>query len=383
MTRTIATLALAIATSTVFAEGHKHSEPHTHDEAKEKHEAHNHGEHEKPQEHEGHNHGDGVEVKVPQSAQKLMGLKTAVAQKRSVAATMSLPGRFELSPTARYAMSSTISGKCTLSVKPLQKVRKGDLVFSVWSGELIAREQEIAVLAKRVAAYSAAGASNAELASQLTLKRSELEALLAGRKAANGTVDFVATEDGVVEAMSVADGAQVSAGDQIVTIVRPDQMRLKVFASPSECAKIEDGTPATCNGVAGLITHGYSTDASDTPLYVEFAAGSAKARCGERAVAEVVVESTSADEIAVPSEAIVLNGLTPIVFVKDDHEPDAFIATEIEPLVSGGKWTAVKGIHEGDHVVTAGAYELKLAMPSEGGKKAGHFHADGTFHESD
>jgi hypothetical protein len=34
--------------------------------------------------------------------------------------------------------------------------------------------------------------------------------------------------------------------------------------------------------------------------------------------------------------------------------------------------------------VSDGAYELKLALQEEGDKKsAGHFHADGTFHEGD
>lgn len=380
MTRTIATLAFALTAAIAFADKHDgHEHEHAEAEAREKHKDHN------RHRHDGHEHeNDGhVEVKVPESAQKMMGLKMVAAQKRNVMSTMSLPGRFELSPTAKRAVATTIGGNCKLTAKPLQKIGKGDALFSIWSGELTAREQEIAVLERRIAAYAAAGSANAELSAQLAVKRAERDSMLAGRKAENGTVAFLAEEDGIVETLHVADGAQVSAGELIITIVRPNEMRLKVFASPSESAALEDGTPAKCNGMDGRIVHGYSTDASDAPLYVEFPSGSVKARCGERAVAEAVKSSADADEIAVPSKAIVFNGLTPTVFVKDGHEPNAFVATEVEPLASGGGWTAVKGVHEGDLVVTDGAYELKLAMPSGGEKKAGHFHADGTFHESD
>jgi len=53
---------------------------------------------------------------------------------------------------------------------------------------------------------------------------------------------------------------------------------------------------------------------------------------------------------------------------------------------SGGGWTEIKNFPDDDEeVVIRGQYELKLALPSGegGGKKAGHFHADGAFHESD
>lgn len=400
MTRTIATLAFAVTAAIAFAGKHNacnHGHGHEHEHANhgssgnhDDHGGHSHshgasepGEHE--HNHDGHGHGRGerAEVKVPESAQRMMGLRTVAARKRKVSSTISLPGRFELAPTARSAVATTIGGKCRMAVRPLQKISRGDALFSVWSGELISREREIAVLEKRLAAYSAAGGANAELAAQLAVKRAERDAMLAGRKAENGTVTFLAEEDGVVEALQVADGAQVSAGDVIATTIRPGDMRLKVFASPSEAAALEDGTPAMCNGMEGRIVHGYQADAFDVPLYVEFPSAPVKARCGERAVAEAVKDSTGPDNVAVPSDAIVLNGLTPTVFVKDGHEPNAFVATEVEPLASGGGWTAVKGIHEGDQVVTDGAYELKLALPSGGEKKAGHFHADGTFHESD
>ena len=385
MTRTIAALAFAFTTAIALADKHDgHEHEHAEAEATERHKDHDKHKHDE-HEHESHEHeNDGhVEVRVPESAQRMMGLKMVAAQKRSVTSTMSLPGRFELSSTAKRAVATTIGGKCRMAVRPLQKVGKGDILFSVWSGELMAREQEIAVLERRIAAYAAAGSANAELSAQLAVKRAERDSMLAGRKAENGTVTFRTEEDGVVETLQVADGAQVSAGEMVMTIVRPNEMRLKVFASPSESAALEDGTAAKCNGMDGRIVHGYSTDASDVPLYVEFPSGSTKARCGERAVAEVVKSSSGENEIAVPSKAIVLNGLTPTVFVKDGHEPNAFVATEVEPLASGGGWTAVKGIHEGDLVVTDGAYELKLVLPSGAEKKAGHFHADGSFHESD
>ena len=76
------------------------------------------------------------------------------------------------------------------------------------------------------------------------------------------------------------------------------------------------------------------------------------------------------------------DGVTPSVFVRDEHDADRFV---VKPVVTGRSaagWTAVAGLDEHDEVVARGVYELRHALPAVGGEKkaAGHFHADGTFH---
>ena len=108
------------------------------------------------------------------------------------------------------------------------------------------------------------------------------------------------------------------------------------------------------------------------------------ARAGERVTVECVVDETEKPVTAVPSACLVKIGLQPTVFVKDEHDPDRFVACSVTPGLVGGGWTAVTGLPDDDdiEIVREGVYELKLALAASA-KPAGHFHADGTFHESD
>ena len=84
----------------------------------------------------------------------------------------------------------------------------------------------------------------------------------------------------------------------------------------------------------------------------------------------------------VPSTAVFRDGVTPSVFVRDEHDEDLFVVKPIVPGRSAAGWTAVTGLDADDEVVSQGVYELRHALPAAGGEKkaAGHFHADGTFH---
>ena len=350
------------------------------------HHGHDHAAHEHDHGHEGHDHGHddhgGLEVKVSAAAQKSIGLRTVTIQKRAVTSTMALHGRFERTPDSGFAMGTTVAGRIRLMVRPLQPVTKGMPLFAVRSLELQARDREIALLEKRLAAYTETGLKNAELAAQLEMKRSERVSFVGDAEVTEDGLLFRAGEDGTVNELLVAEGAQVEAGQNAVSCIRPRQLRFRAFACPSEVARLTDGMPAQCKGTAGRIRLDPSGEGEN--VFVEFPAGAPDARSGERGQAEIVLANAAPADFAVPSAAIVKRGLEPIVFVKDEDEPDTFLAIPVEPGVTGGGWTAIHGIDDPDaEVVVEGAYELKLALPAPGGeaKAAGHFHADGTFHE--
>jgi len=98
-----------------------------------------------------------------------------------------------------------------------------------------------------------------------------------------------------------------------------------------------------------------------------------------------VVLSNSADSaVAVPTTAIVQDGLEQAVFVRDAHDTNTFTRVVVTTGASDGAYTEVHALQAGAEVVVNGVYELKLAAPSQGKaakRAAGHFHADGKFHE--
>ena len=376
--------------------GHEHKHEHEHghehkDHEHEKHEDHDH-EHEHDHNHahdhvhehgHDHDHGHGKSVEVSDAIQKVMGLKTVHPEKRRLRSTVTLTGRYELAPDARRTVATPVAGRLTVLVKPLAQVKKGDALFTVEAPELSSRAREIAVLEKRLAVYKNIGTKNAQLESELAVKKVEREALIGGAEEKDGVVMVRAVSDGMVEAFPSDSGAWVETGAAVVRLVNPGAIRLKALAAASDVARLADGLKATVDGVEGAIRIGVGDESGLVPVYVTFADGAAKGRAGARATVACVTDEHEAPVTAIPSRCIVRIGLQPTVFVKDEHDEDRFLAVDVVPGLSDGGWTAVTGLPDDDdlEVVSEGAYELRLALPSGDSKPAGHFHADGTFHE--
>lgn len=347
-----------------------------------KHDEHKHGEHKHDERVCDGRHAGGRSVEVSEAVQKVMGLKTVRSEKRKLQATIALTGRYELTPDARRTLATPVAGRLTILVKPLARVKKGDAVFMVESPDLSASAREIAVLEKRLEVYKKIGTANAQLESELAVKKAERASRIGTAREENGVVTVCADSDGLIEAFPSESGAWVETGTSVVRLVKPESLRLKALAAASDVARLADGMAAIVDGVAGEVRVGIGDDTGLVPVYVTFPAGGIKARAGARATAACVVDETSVPVTAVPSRALVRIGLQATVFVKDEHDADRFIALPVTPGISAGGWTAVSGFPDDNdlEVVVSGAYELKLALPSGNSVPAGHFHADGKFH---
>jgi hypothetical protein len=322
-----------------------------------------------------------------------MGLRTVHAEMRRIASTISFAGRYELNPDARQKIATPVSGRLTLHVKALAHVKKGQTIFSVSSPELVARAREIDALEKRLSVYREIKTPNAALENELAVKRAEREALLAGADEKDGIVTVRAAEDGMIESLLAQNGAWLETGAAAVQTVQMHDLRFKALAAASDALRLKDAMPAKVGDNAGRIQLGIGDDSGLVPVYVLFDS-EVSAIAGERGQAECVTDETESPHIAVPSKCIVSVGLQPMVFMKDPHNAERFIAIPVTPGASASGWTAVEGLsphaknpHTRDlapfrcEIVCEGAYELKLALPSAGDKKeSGHFHADGTFH---
>lgn len=340
--------------------------------------------HEHNHKHE-HKHDDDVKaVFVTKALQQAMGLKTVHAESRRVESTISFAGRYELVPDARKVVSSPIAGRLSLIAKSLDNVKKGDVLFTVTSPELVARSHEISALEKRVKVYQDIKTPNAVLENELVVKRAERKSMLAGSEEKDGLVTVRAETDGMVEALLVQDGSWLETGTAVIQIVNRSDLRFKALVAQSDAKRLKDGMVAKVGENNGRIRVGVGDERGIVPVYVLFDDG-VKAIAGELSHGECVSDEAMSAHMAVPSKCIVTIDLQPTVFIRDKHNEERFIAVAVTPGVSGGGWTAVDGLltHHCE-LVSDGAYELKLAIPSAGkSKRAGHFHADGTFHEEE
>lgn len=356
--------AVSMACWTHAADDHDHDHDHDHDEA----------------------NGQVVTASVP--AQRLIGLETRRAERRRVAATLSLVGRFEFSPSARFAAAAPLAGRVSLKVRPLADVAVGDVLFTVTSPDLVARAREIAVLERRLSAYRMAGAKNAALESELAVKREMRTALLGDAvEETNGVVAVRAVRAGRVEAVDLPDGAFADVGSRVLTLVDSTALRFRARVTPGELARLSDGVPVSVQGRVGRLRLGLAdAEGTESAAYVEFDALDPSWRPGARAVADCVTDASASEVWCVPSEAVVQVGVESVLFVRDAHDADRFVALEVETGLRGGGWTEIRNFSHGHDVVVRGQYELKLALAAqtgEGGKTAGHFHADGAFHEGE
>lgn len=405
------------------AHDHEHGEAcegHAHDEAqttKAQAEEHEHG--------EACNHAQEEEAfTVPESAQWLLGLSVVTAMPRRVTGTVRFPGRFELMPDARRAYSAPLPGVVEVRVRPPQRVAAGEVLFTLHAPEwarvngevrdaaaaLALLKAESEALRKRLSQLREAGVRHAELEQQLAVKAAEAEraeqtrqnadaaraAILALCREQDGVLAVTAREAGVIERVPVASGTWVDAGTEVAAVVRSDRLWFRADGIPAELGQVRDGQtgfvePLTAHGAqppaTGRVELGFATDdaARIHPLYLISDTWPAWAGPGRAGVLSVAVAASAPEQIALPEACVVTDGLRQIVFVRDPHDAQRLIKREVALGASDGDWVAVEGVTAGEAVVLDGAYELKLAAPSAGTSQraAGHFHADGQFHEGE
>ncbi|MEM8709307.1 MAG: efflux RND transporter periplasmic adaptor subunit [Planctomycetota bacterium] len=101
---------------------------------------------------------------------------------------------------------------------------------------------------------------------------------------------------------------------------------------------------------------------------------------GMSARAHVEVGGRSAEEVLVPAESVVYDGLEAVVFKRDDADPDYVIRTPVEVgSRARDRIEVFTGVLAGDLIVVDGVHQL---IETGLGKtpENGHFHADGTWH---
>lgn len=359
---------------------HAHDHEHEHD-----HHDHEHHEHVHAHDHD-HDHAQMPSVEVSENVRAALGLRLARPERRRLAGLSVFTGRYELAPEARRAIVTPVAGRLRLSVKSFDKVAKGDLLFSVSAPDLVASADELRLLEKRLAVYRELGAPNAALENEFAVKAAARLALLSGAEETNGVVNVRAPSDGVIEALPATDGAWVEVGAEVVRLVTPDALRLKALVSPAEIGRLSDGLSCRTDKQEGELRIGLEAEGGLIPVYAVFPQKVVSSRVGARGSFVCEADRSAEESWCVPRGAIVRVGLKSVVFLRDEHDPDRFLAHEVRPGVSAGGLTAVEGLDVDDdtEVVVEGAYELKLALPQEGAAKpAGHFHADGTFHEGE
>lgn len=203
---------------------------------------------------------------------------------------------------------------------------------------------------------------------------------------------------GVVDMLAVTNRGWVETGELVLDTIDPTALRFHGDALQTDIMLFSDGDPArivpppggsislqdTVDGVIEVGLHAHPRQRTIPILLVPDVLPK-WAKAGVTAYLEVFTGGTCDDVLAIPEAAVVRDGLERVFFRRDPSDPNTVIRTAADLGVSDGRWVEVRsGVMLGDELVLGGVYPLMLATSDSGEmQKGGHFHADGTFHESD
>lgn len=94
-------------------------------------------------------------IAVPAAVRQNLGITFAKVERRRVAATLRLPGAFELLPNGRRELRPPFAGRVDVRVRPLQQVQPGDVLATLDAPEWRALQRELGELEAELLATAA------------------------------------------------------------------------------------------------------------------------------------------------------------------------------------------------------------------------------------
>lgn len=353
--------------------------------------------------HEGHDHGaeekqetvsNGSQpqrlpngsVYLPKPSQRLLKIRTNVAEEKNQARSNSLLGRVVADPTNKAVVQAVRDGRIEFptSGPPVigQQVTKGDMIarlIPILSPESLAGlaeqigslDQEIALTKQRlknlnhIASVRVSGQGATSLSAVSKTQITELEVTLVEltkrRDKINavsfGPVELIASSSGTVTTVTTQTGQVVSAGDTLIEMIDPQRVWVEAIAYP--------GQPFDENAKSSVVLE----DQSVLPLSFVSRSASLTAQAQtaffklekEQAVplgtpVTVVLESSEEqNSLLLPRDAVV-RGSSGLQIVWVQEAPERFRPQIVETETFDSiNILILRGVSPGDRVVTEGA----------------------------
>ena len=411
---------------------HEHGEGCTHDHA------HEHGagcSHDHSHEH-AHEHGDGcshdhsscggsaapVLVTADAHARHISAMKIEDVPAVGLALQHSLYGYLTVPSHAQETYSLPCAGRISLRVKSAQSVKKGEVLYSVIAPEVSAlvaeiRKQEAAItrcgeeidsISQRLKRLKAAGTTSSDLEEQLNFKNAEkrqlqrelevtqtnLRILVMGAEITpeNGMPTLVvrAENDGIVRNVGTTQGSWGEQGAPVVTMSNLSGMEIEGTLYGNDVPEFTSIRATRLNGRSQQVMEGTwrmaeQVDPEKQTRKIFFTPDSlpADARPGQLCRLDMYADGGAEGYVNIPDTALVKVGIDDVVFL--EIKEGTFAMMKVQAGTSRRGMVPVKGLTPGQKLVVKGGYELRYLLPADGGqqKKAGHFHADGKFHEGE
>lgn len=330
-------------------------------------------------------------IHVEDSRRAVLGIRTTRAVRAALDLEIAAKGRIAVDETRLHDVTLKVGGYITdLRVNTTgQSVTRGDPLFTLYSPELFAAEQDYLIaIQSRDAMHDSGDASHGERLAHAAATRLRLWGLgddqlaaIAARGEPIERVPFPSPASGVVIEKAVVDGAAVMAGQRLFRIADLADVWVEADVYESDLPRITRDLPAsialdylpgeTFDGKVAFI-YPYLDPASRTGR-VRIALPNRRRELKPDMYATVTFKIPLGPRLVVPTSSVIYTGPRRIVFV--DLGGGALRPQEVTiGARSADRVEILSGLHDGDAVVSAGNF---LVAAESRVRSVGDFWEDG------
>lgn len=329
-----------------------------------------------------HQHRPGVTVDA--ATQQTLGVRLATAKQRILARTIFTYGKVGIDQGSIFYVTPKFEGWVRkLHVNAVgQRVKEGDVLYELYSADLIARQGDYLKLQERrrqlLKLVPQVEGQESELVMDLMQERTRARTrmvyedidpqTLKDLEDANQpllVVPIRAPKDGVVTEIDAREGSFVAPEEKVLALASLDEVWIDIVLFEDQLATAHEGDAltATIPALGSAAFEGKLTWAS--PLMDEttrtararLQVSNANGRLRPGMVADVTIETQKDRRLAVPRSAVLRSGAGDFVM---RHDGDGhFLPTRVKIGLETGNWTEIQeGLNDGDHVAANGQFLL-------------------------
>lgn len=310
-------------------------------------------------------------VTIPTARQQLIGVRTSAVAEANMVQSVRAVGRLAYDESTLLDVSTKVRGWIVklLVSNTGQRVQKGQTLFTLYSPELYAAQQDF-LLATRGQTTGMPGAPQGAGLAQAARQRLRLLDLsdaqideIAQRGQPLETVTFAARESGFVIEKDVVEGAGVEPGMRLYRIASLDKVWIEADVYEADFAQVRVGQKAnvTLDYLPGKtyearVAHVYPYLNAETRTgRVRLELVNRKLELRPGMYANVQLDSDLGPRLQVPASAIVYTGPRRLVFV--DLGDGRFRPQEVKVgAQANGMYEVLEGLNAGDKVAVSGVF---------------------------
>ena len=312
---------------------------------------------------------DSGTIVVDEVRRQQIGVRTAAVERRNVSRQIRAVGQVKVDETRLSDVNLRMSGWVhRLHVEETgQRVKRGQVLFTLYSPELYAAEREYLTTLKRDRQASSDTSSELTRASEQRLRLLGMSQAqihqLARRGQAWENVPVVAPSTGYVIEKDVVEGGRIESGTRVYRIADLSRLWVDAEVYESDLAQVKKAQPVSVQlpyvpgqSFEGQVDYIYPTlDGVTRTGRVRVALDNPGMTLKPDMYADVELTVDLGERLVIPSSAVIYTGPRRLVFV--DLGEGRLRPQEIEVGVRAGDYVEVtQGLEPGDVVVTSGNF---------------------------